>query len=129
MDTTVRSLPPVFSFQGEFSELAASMGGQDASFNFKYDEPLSHLIYAAADIVVVPSMFEPCGLTQMIAMRYGAGAWGPECASAVDVHTLCRDSSMLQVCGSIIGACMIVWARSTWIHGSLATLVPTVRIG
>ncbi|GFH30614.1 uncharacterized protein HaLaN_29499 [Haematococcus lacustris] len=48
------------------------MGGQDAAFQFKYDEPLSHLIYAAADIVVVPSMFEPCGLTQLIAMRYGA---------------------------------------------------------
>jgi glycosyltransferase involved in cell wall biosynthesis len=39
----------------------------------RYDEPLSHLIYAAADIIVVPSMFEPCGLTQMIAMRYGTG--------------------------------------------------------
>ncbi len=48
------------------------MGGQDAAFQFKYDEPLSHLIYAAADIVIVPSMFEPCGLTQLIAMRYGA---------------------------------------------------------
>lgn len=58
--------------QDEFAELAASMGGQDAAFCFKYDEPLSHLIYAAADIIVVPSMFEPCGLTQMIAMRYGA---------------------------------------------------------
>ena len=30
------------------------------------------MIYAAADIVLVPSMFEPCGLTQMIALRYGA---------------------------------------------------------
>lgn len=37
-----------------------------------YSEALAHLIYAAADVVVVPSMFEPCGLTQMIAMRYGA---------------------------------------------------------
>ncbi len=37
-----------------------------------YHNDLSHLIYAAADIVLVPSMFEPCGLTQMIAMRYGA---------------------------------------------------------
>eukprot|EP00983_Pelagomonas_calceolata_P110875 1159722-Pelagomonas_calceolata.AAC.2 len=60
--------------------MAASMGGQDAAFCFKYDEPLSHLIYAAADMVVVPSMFEPCGLTQMIAMRYGAGVrWCHSC--------------------------------------------------
>ncbi|KAG2492408.1 hypothetical protein HYH03_009353 [Edaphochlamys debaryana] len=57
--------------QADFNALAQSMGGQDAAFQFKYDEPLSHLIYAAADMIVVPSMFEPCGLTQMIAMRYG----------------------------------------------------------
>ena len=34
-----------------------------------YSDSLAHLIYAAADIVLVPSMFEPCGLTQLIAMR------------------------------------------------------------
>lgn len=44
---------------------------QDAGFVFGYDEPLSHMIYAAADIILVPSMFEPCGLTQMIGMRCG----------------------------------------------------------
>lgn len=37
-----------------------------------YSEPLAHMLYAAADFVIVPSLFEPCGLTQMIAMRYGA---------------------------------------------------------
>jgi starch synthase len=37
-----------------------------------YSEPLAHMLYAAADFVLVPSLFEPCGLTQMIAMRYGA---------------------------------------------------------
>lgn len=34
-----------------------------------YSESLAHQIYAAADIILVPSMFEPCGLTQMIGMR------------------------------------------------------------
>ena len=59
----------------DFANLANEMKSQHpghGGFFFSYDEPLSHLIYAGADIFCVPSMFEPCGLTQMIAMRYGA---------------------------------------------------------
>jgi starch synthase len=37
-----------------------------------YDEALSHRVFAGADMLCVPSRFEPCGLTQMYAMRYGA---------------------------------------------------------
>jgi starch synthase len=37
-----------------------------------YDESLAHLIQAGADALVVPSRFEPCGLTQLCALRYGA---------------------------------------------------------
>ncbi|QPF93527.1 glycogen synthase GlgA [Bradyrhizobium commune] len=37
-----------------------------------YDEALAHLIQAGVDALVVPSRFEPCGLTQLCALRYGA---------------------------------------------------------
>ena len=39
--------------------------------NIMYDEGRAHMIYAGADALLVPSLFEPCGLTQLIAMRYG----------------------------------------------------------
>lgn len=36
-----------------------------------YDEQLSHIIYAGADFLVMPSRVEPCGLNQMYSLRYG----------------------------------------------------------
>lgn len=41
------------------------------SINLTFNEALSHRIYAAADLLLVPSRYEPCGLTQMIALTYG----------------------------------------------------------
>ena len=41
------------------------------SANILYSDDLAHKLYAAADAFLMPSLFEPCGLTQIIAFRYG----------------------------------------------------------
>lgn len=41
------------------------------SVQLGYNEPLSHLIQAGADAIIIPSRFEPCGLTQLYGLRYG----------------------------------------------------------
>jgi len=44
----------------------------DCHLEIGFNEELAHLIYAGSDLVVMPSLYEPCGLTQMIALKYGA---------------------------------------------------------
>jgi starch synthase len=44
---------------------------QRARAAIRYDAALSHRLYAGADMLLIPSRYEPCGMTQMIAMRYG----------------------------------------------------------
>ncbi|MCU0904301.1 MAG: glycogen synthase GlgA [Tabrizicola sp.] len=50
--------------------LAARFPGRVA-VRIGYDEAMSHRLFAGADAVLVPSRFEPCGLTQMYGLRYG----------------------------------------------------------
>lgn len=64
---------PLPKMQQEFENLSEKMKNDpNIFFQFKYDESLSRLMYAAADFLIVPSFFEPCGLTQLIGLRYGA---------------------------------------------------------
>lgn len=43
----------------------------DCHLEIGFDDELSHLIYAGADLMLVPSHYEPCGLTQLISLKYG----------------------------------------------------------
>ncbi|NNE57029.1 MAG: glycogen synthase GlgA [Hellea sp.] len=50
---------------------AAKKHPTEISVTIGYDEPLAHQLQAGADAIFIPSRFEPCGLTQLCAMRYG----------------------------------------------------------
>ncbi|MFH0796913.1 MAG: glycogen synthase GlgA [Candidatus Omnitrophota bacterium] len=83
-DLVIKSLPEIFregfnllilgsglpEYETLFTEAKSKFKG---SFGFQsgYNENLAHAIYAGADLFLMPSLFEPCGLGQMIALRYG----------------------------------------------------------
>jgi starch synthase len=56
--------------EGAMRLLAARYPGR-VGLQVGYDEPMSHQLFAGGDAVLVPSRFEPCGLTQMYGLRYG----------------------------------------------------------
>jgi len=85
LDLLLAALPGLIAKGGQLALLgsgdrsleagfAAAAAGRPNSVGcvFAYDEKLAHLFQAGADFVVVPSRFEPCGLTQLCALRYGA---------------------------------------------------------
>ncbi len=59
-----------YHFEEAFSYYAHKHPEKFAA-EIRFDNGLSHRMYAGADVMLVPSRFEPCGLTQMIAMHYG----------------------------------------------------------
>lgn len=85
MDTVLEALPALLArgmrlavlgsgdqgLQNAFAHAAAAHPGQ-IGLHLGYDEGLAHLIQAGCDALLVPSRFEPCGLTQLCALRYGA---------------------------------------------------------
>ncbi|NCA98689.1 MAG: glycogen synthase GlgA [Clostridia bacterium] len=57
-------------YEHRFWHMGAFRGGR-LTVRLEFDQALSHRMYAGADLFLMPSLFEPCGLSQMISMRYG----------------------------------------------------------
>jgi starch synthase len=85
MDVLIDVLPELMMRKGQFVLLGSGDRALEEAFlaaaaahpdriacRIGYDEQLAHQIQAGVDAFVVPSRFEPCGLTQMYALRYGA---------------------------------------------------------
>jgi starch synthase len=84
IDLVVRALPGILDMganlivlgdgdrgiEAQFSEIARHMPNRVAAF-FRFDDTLARRLYAAGDFLLMPSRYEPCGLGQMIAQRYG----------------------------------------------------------
>jgi starch synthase len=85
MDFLLECLPVLRSLGAQLVVLGAGEFGFESAFRVAaaeapdrigcvigYDEGLAHMVQAGADAILVPSRFEPCGLTQLCALRYGA---------------------------------------------------------
>ncbi len=85
MDLVLAALPDLLAAGGQLAVLGTGEPALEDAFRdaqaahpgqlravIGYDEALSHQVVAGVDALLVPSRFEPCGLTQMMAMRYGA---------------------------------------------------------
>lgn len=85
MDLVLEALPALLAQGGQLAVLGSGDAALEAALRaaaeqhpgrvgviLGYDETLAHGIQAGADAVLVPSRFEPCGLTQLCALRYGA---------------------------------------------------------
>jgi glycosyltransferase involved in cell wall biosynthesis len=87
---------PVPHIQREFEGVADQFQkNNNIRLILKYDEALSHCIYAASDMFIIPSMFEPCGLTQVIypyILNYRSSIYQPNRPTIAKCAPVCPHS-------------------------------------
>ncbi len=81
------------SLEAALSGLAARHPGQFA-VHIGFDDGLAHLIEAGADIFLMPSRFEPCGLNQMYSLRYGTPPLVRETGGLADTVVDCNEATL-----------------------------------
>lgn len=90
---------------------------------FTYSEALAHQIFAAADLLLVPSLFEPCGLTQV--GSGGGGVWGGSVGRPLwGGKGLSTAPEAMLLCAQRLGANLLVGAVPRLCFRGLAALPP-----
>lgn len=85
LQLVIDAVPELIARGGQLVVLGSGDGGLEAAFraaardhpravavHIGYDEALSHRVFAGCDVTLVPSRFEPCGLTQLYGLAYGS---------------------------------------------------------
>jgi starch synthase len=81
-------------YHAMFEEFTRRFAGK-VGLNLKFDEALAHRIYAGADMLLMPSRYEPCGLNQLISLRYGTVPLVRATGGLADTITDCTPDALV----------------------------------
>jgi len=141
LDLLLDALPALLDKGGQLVMLGTGEGALERAFraaartypgvavHIGYDEAMAHRIIAGADAILVPSRFEPCGLTQLYALRYGTiplvaltggladtvipaspAALAARASTGVQVYPLTAETLALR----LMDLCTLFTDRDTW---------------
>ncbi len=113
LDLLLDSLPTLIECQGQLALLGAGEPSLEREFIqaaqkyrgsvgviIGYDEPLAHLVQAGSDAILIPSRFEPCGLTQLYGLRYGTLPIVARTGGLADTVIDANDAAIINSCAT-----------------------------